>query len=112
MVTLTDLSPERLVTKPMMVLRRLREPEMGVDMTGREEREEASGRGRGRGLLLEDGREPRDILAEDAQLMGLLHLAGLLAHPQLEELVAGFAELGADFGGGEFADFFRSHGRR
>jgi hypothetical protein len=32
MVTLTDLSPERLETKPIWVLRALRAPEVAVDM--------------------------------------------------------------------------------
>src|ERR1019366_5098918 len=42
--------------------------------------------------------------------MGLLDLAGLPAHVQLEELLADLAELGGDLGRGEFADFFGSHG--
>jgi hypothetical protein len=42
--------------------------------------------------------------------MGLLDLTGLLAQTQLEELLAGLAELGGDLGGREGADFFGGHG--
>src|SRR5438067_2076249 len=60
-------------------------------------------------LLVRDGLEPRDVLAERAQLVGFFHLAGLLAQLELEELLADLAELGVDLGGREIADFFRSH---
>ena len=62
-------------------------------------------------LFVKDGLEAGNILAEGAQLVGFLHLAGLFAHTQLEELLAQFAELGGDLDWREFADFFRSHGR-
>jgi hypothetical protein len=35
-------------------------------------------------LLVKDGLEAGDVLAEDAQFVGLLHLAGVLAQAQLE----------------------------
>src|SRR5476651_431649 len=115
MVTLTDLSPERLETKPIWVLRALRWP--GVAM---EDMMNDYGLGRARSgrdggfafLFVGDGLEVGDVLAERAQLVGLLDLSGLLAQAKLEELLAGFAELGGDLGGREIADFFGSHNGR
>src|SRR5690606_15182358 len=71
----------------------------------------ASG-GLGGFLLLEDGLKAGDVLAVNAQEVRLLNLAGVLAQAELEELFAGFAELGADLAGREFADFLGSHGGR
>jgi hypothetical protein len=85
---LTDLLPERLVTKPMMVLRLLRDSEVTVDMAW--DASGSGGYGRRLVLLAEDGLEAGDVLAERAQLVGLLDLAGHLAHAGLEE---GFADL-------------------
>jgi hypothetical protein len=56
--------------------------------------------------LREDGLEPGDVLAEGAQFVGLFDLAGLLAQPELEELLAGLREA-CWISAGEFADFFR-----
>src|SRR4051794_27870974 len=122
MVTLIDLSPERLVTKPIWVLRWGRWPSVGVGMgianfglgissSGLDLRvwrisqsairtpKSAMGSGGSSGssfLLVGDGLEARDVLAKGAQLVGFLHLAGLLAQLELEELLARLAELGGD----------------
>jgi hypothetical protein len=50
---------------------------------------QAARRRRARLVLLQDGLEAGDVLAEGAQLVGLLDLAGLLAQAQLEELIRG-----------------------
>ena len=85
-MTLMDLSPERLETKPTWVLRVLRAAGAGEDMAGG--RMGVSGSLRCLGLLLvEDGLEAGDVLAEGAQLVGLLDLAGLLAQAELEQLI-------------------------
>src|SRR6185312_516895 len=84
-----------------MVLRWLRAEEAGEDM--------GSGGGGRFGFLAADGFEARDVLAQGVQLVGLLHLARLLAQAEGEELLAGLAELGGDLGRGEVADFFRGH---
>src|SRR5438093_1384569 len=106
MVTLTDLSPERLETKPTWVLRALRAPGVEEDMGERfliyevrfmiwraadscgglpsqiiNQKSGVSSGGGGRGaLLVTDGLQPRDVFAQRAQLVRLLDLAGLLAH--------------------------------
>src|SRR6478609_7498441 len=61
-------------------------------------------------LLLQDGLQARDVLAVGAQEVRLLDLAGILAQAELEELLAGLAELRGDLARGEVADFFGSHG--
>src|SRR3569833_2509430 len=102
-VTLMDLSPERLVTKPSRSLRLLRAEE---DMVYNQLR--ASGGG----LVLlraESSFETRDILAEGAQLMGLFDLAGLLAQTEVEKLFAAIANLRLDFVRSELANFFKFH---
>jgi len=57
----------------------------------------------------EGGLETCDVLAERAQLVGLLDLTRLLAQAELEELLANLAELGGDLSRSEVADFFGSH---
>src|SRR5512135_3420235 len=96
----------RELTKPMRVLRRFWRA--GEDMLVSGWRRDSGGL---RGVLLfENGFQPGDVLAVGAKQVRLLDLTGVLAQAQLEELVAGFAELGGDLGGGEVADFFGSHG--
>jgi hypothetical protein len=54
--------------------------------------------------LREDGFEPRNVLPEHADLVGLFDLAGLLAQAEVEQLFAGVAQLGFDLSRREFAD--------
>ena len=60
-------------------------------------------------LFVLDGEEAGDVLAERTQLVGFLDLAGLFAQAELEELLAGLAELGDGFLSGKITDFFGSH---
>src|SRR5581483_11155709 len=55
--------------------------------------------------------EAGDILAQEAKDVRLLDLAGVFLEPELEQLVAGGAELVLDFAGCEFADFLGFHVR-
>ena len=45
-------------------------------------------------LFVEDGFEAGDVLAQGAQFMSLLDLAGLAAHAEMEELLADLAAVG------------------
>ena len=56
-----------------------------------------------------DGFHAGDVFADAADGVGFLDLAGLLAKAELEELLAGFAELGVDFREGEVVDFLGCH---
>jgi hypothetical protein len=47
-----------------------------------------------------DGLQTRDVLAVNAQEMRLFDLAGVFAEAELDEQLAGFAELGVDLGRG------------
>ena len=46
------------------------------------------------------GLQTGDVLAVDAKEMRLFDLAGVFAEPELDELLAGFAELGVYLGRG------------
>jgi hypothetical protein len=50
--------------------------------------------------LMADGLQTRDVLAVNAQEMRLFDLAGVFAEAELDEQLAGFAELGVDLGRG------------
>src|SRR5580658_9328097 len=62
------------------------------------------------GLLPPDRFQACDALAQGAHLMGFFDLASLLAQAQLQELIPGFAELGAKLRGGKFTNLLNSHG--
>jgi hypothetical protein len=70
------------------------------------------GDGRWAFLLVLDGEEAGDVLAERAQMIGLFDLTRLLAETELEEFLTGGANFGGDLIGGEIADFFGSHDGR
>lgn len=60
-------------------------------------------------LLVADGFEAGDVLAESAELVSLLDLTGLLTQAEVQKFFAGFAELGIDLDLGEFFNFLGFH---
>jgi hypothetical protein len=50
--------------------------------------------------LMADGLQTRDVLAVNPEEMRLFDLAGVFAEAELDEQLAGFAELGVDLGRG------------